>query len=133
MTPLGRAGPCGGVSLGIIGGPVGAILGGLAGAVGGWWAGKGLADLVTQKDDTHFRNDYEAYSTRFADLRYEDVRPAYIVGHLAGRNPDYAGKSFEEVEPDLQRSWTADAVTRHTEWPAVRTYARRAFERARNG
>src|SRR5438874_8242188 len=68
----GLLGGIGGVSLGIIGEPVGAILGGLAGAVGGWWAGKGLADLVTQKDDTHFRNDYEAYSTRFDDLRYED-------------------------------------------------------------
>ena len=64
---------------------------------------------------------------------YDNVRPAYQLGHLAGRNPDYASRSFDEVEPDLQRGWTSDVASRHGEWHSVRGYARDAFDRGRMG
>jgi hypothetical protein len=61
------------------------------------------------------------------------VRPAYQLGHLAGRNPDYAGRSFDEVESDLQRGWTGDVAARHGDWTSVRPYARGAYDRSRMG
>lgn len=62
---------------------------------------------------------------------YDDVRPAYQIGHLAGRNPDYQGRSFDEIEPDLQRGWTPDVSSRYGAWHEVRDYARSAYDRSR--
>ena len=120
-----------GMSVGAIGGQVGLLIGGIAGAVGGWWAGHGIAEAISNDDEADFRRDYESSPQRLADRRYEDVRPAYVAGHLAGRNPDYQGRSFEEVEPDLTGAWSPDFVRQYGAWPAVRGHARSAFERAR--
>jgi hypothetical protein len=119
------------MALGALGGPVGLLLGGLAGAIGGWWAGHGVAGAITSDDEEAFRRDFEGAPVRLADRSYHDVRPAYVAGHLAARNPDYADRSFEEVEPDLRRGWSADVARHCGEWPAMRRYARTAFDRAR--
>ena len=126
-------GGVGGMALGIAGGPVGLVLGAIAGALGGWWAGHGVADAFTDKDHEAYRAHYDASPDRAADRTYDQVTPAYALGHLAGRNPDYAGRSFEDVETDLRRGWTDDVAGRHGQWPAVRGYARAAFERVRQG
>jgi len=120
-----------GAALGAIGGPVGAVIGGLAGAIGGWWAGRGVADAITNDDDVAFRRNFESTPDRLSDRSYDDVRTSYVAGHLAARNPDYAGRSFENVEPDLRRGWNADLTKQGGEWPAVRRYARASFDRAR--
>jgi hypothetical protein len=122
-----------GLALGIAGGPVGAVVGAIAGALGGWWAGKGVADSFTDKDYAAYRAHYESSPDRMADRPYDQVTPAYVAGHLAGRNPDYAGRTFEELEPDLRRGWTDEVARKHGQWPAVRGYARAAFDRARRG
>jgi len=127
----GFLGAVAGMSVGAMGGPVGLVLGGLAGALGGWWAGREISDAITADDDADLRRHYAESPNRLADRRYEDVSAAYVAGHLAGRNPDYAGRSFEEVEPDLQRGWSAEVVKRYGEWPVVRGFARSAFDRAR--
>lgn len=127
----GFLGAVGGMAIGSIAGPVGTLIGGLAGAVGGWWAGREIADAITEKDDAAYRTLYDSSTERLADRTYDSVRPAFVVGHLAARNPDYSGRSFDEIEPDLQRVWTNDVVTSHGDWPAMRTYARTAFDRAR--
>jgi hypothetical protein len=122
-----------GMALGIVGGPVGLVVGAIAGALGGWWAGKGVADAFTDKDYEAYRAHYAASPDRLADRDYESVSAAYVAGHLAGRNPEYAGRSFDQIEPDLQRAWGDDVAQRHGQWPAARGYARVAFDRARNG
>ena len=124
-------GGVGGMALGIAGGPIGLAIGAIAGAVGGWWAGKGVADAFTEQDYAAYRVHYASSPDRLADRTYEHVTPAYVAGHLAGRNPDYAGRTFEQIEPDLQRGWTDDVAKKHGPWPAVRGYARAAFDRAR--
>jgi hypothetical protein len=124
-------GGVGGLAIGAAGGPVGMVVGAVAGAVGGWWAGKGVADAFTSKDDAAYRAHYEGSRDRLADRSYEQVAPAYVAGHLAGRNPDYVGRSFEQVEADLQCGWHGDVAKRCGDWPAVRGYARHAFDRAR--
>jgi hypothetical protein len=124
-----------GAALGSLGGPIGTIIGGIAGAVAGWWAGKAISEAathVTHDDEAFYRTHYESSANRLADRDYEDVRPAYQLGHLAGRNPEYQGRSFEEVEADLQRGWTSDVSARHGDWTQVRHYARDAYERGRS-
>lgn len=127
----GFLGAVAGMSLGAIGGPVGLVIGGIAGAVGGWWAGHGIAEAINNDDDDHFRRDYERSADRRADRAYESVRPAYVAGHLAGRNPDYRGRSFEEVEPDLAGAWSGEVVRQAGDWSSVRGHAHAAFRRAR--
>lgn len=119
-----------GAAIGSAVGPIGTVIGGLAGAVGGWWAGRTVAEATarfTAHDDTSYRQAYESRSDRLADRSYDDVRPAYQLGHIASENPDYNGKSFEAIEADLQRGWSNDLRARHGDWAAVRPYAEEAF------
>ena len=132
----GISGVLAGAALGSLGGPLGTIIGGLAGAVSGWWAGRAIAEAashITHDDDAAFRSHYERSPNRLADRPYDDVRPAYQLGHLASRNPDYANRNFDDVEGDLRRGWTDDVRSRHGEWESVRGYARDAYDRGRMG
>jgi hypothetical protein len=119
-----------GAAIGSMGGPIGTIIGGIAGAVGGWWAGRTVSEAAskfTDHDDNNYRQAYESRSDRLADRSYDDVRPAYQLGHLASENPDYNGKNFESIEADLQRGWSNDLRARHGDWAAVRPYAEEAY------
>jgi len=124
----GVAGAAAGAAIGSLAGPVGTAIGAIAGAVGGWWSGRAAADAASNIDDT----DDAYYRERFATTGrgdYETARPAYQLGHVAGQNPDYEGRSFEEIEPDLRRGWTGDVAASAGDWENVRDYARDAFER----
>jgi hypothetical protein len=130
----GAAAGAAGAAIGAMAGPVGMIVGGLAGIVGGWWAGKAAAESAhhyTPDDDRYYRDKYESSPTRIADRSFDDVRPAYQVGHLAGRNPDYKEREWEAVEPDLQRGWTNEVREQQGEWETARPFARDAFTRSR--
>ncbi len=119
-----------GAAIGSPAGPIGTIIGGIAGAVGGWWAGRTVSEAVgkfNNHDDNNYRQAYESRSDRLADRSYEDVRPAYQLGHLASENPDYGGRNFEAIESDLQRGWSNDLRARHGDWAAVRPYAEEAY------
>ena len=129
----GFLGAVGGMALGAVGGPIGLVLGGLAGALGGWWAGRGVSDALTEADMSAHRAQYESSPDHLADRSFESVSPAYAVGHLAARNPEYDGRTFDEIEAELERGWNSDPATtaRFGAWPAVRTFARAGYERAR--
>jgi phage tail tape-measure protein len=76
-----------------IAGPIGGVIGLLAGAAGGWWGGKELTESIEEVDreDNRFRRAHEhAGATR----PYEEIRHAYQLGYLAGRNPDYADATW---------------------------------------
>ena len=103
-------------------------------SVGGWWAERDVAASVRQvtfEDDVVYRAHYDFSPTRLADRSYEVVRPAYLIGHIAGTNPGYNGLNFESVERDLRTGWTDDIRAKHGEWDAVRVYAKEAFARKR--
>src|SRR5215211_3535314 len=74
---------------------------------------------LTQDDDNFYRSHYES-SNRLADRGFEDVRPAYHLGHVAAHNPDYANRSWNDVESDLQRGWNSDASQQYGDWSTVR-------------
>ncbi|MGQ0561933.1 MAG: hypothetical protein ACT443_08685 [Gemmatimonadota bacterium] len=116
---------------------VGSMIRTVAGAVGGWWSDRtpdeALASFGERQDETcrrHFEN-----SARRPAGTYETVRPLYQFGHLAGQNPDYQGRSFEDVEPDLRSAWTGDQARRYGAWSSVRDYINTGYmtRRSRGG
>ena len=128
----GVSGVVAGAAVGSAVGPIGTIIGGIAGAVGGWWAGRAVSEAThkfTTEDDSYYRERFENRPDRLADRSYDDVRPAYQLGHIASLNPDYNGRTFSDVEPDLQRGWGNDLRARHGDWSAVRPYAEEAYSR----
>lgn len=128
----GVSGAVAGAAIGTVGGPLGIIIGGIAGAVGGWWAGREIgetADGYSNVHDTQYRERFNAtpMEQRGRFRTYEEARPVYQLGYLASRNPEYAGRSFEEIEPDLQQGWDRDIEARFGAWSAVRDSVRTAF------
>ena len=131
----GIGGALAGAAIGSTIGPVGTVIGGIAGAVGGWWSGRAVTEAaasVTANDDEYYRGHYESSSRKLADRSYEDVRPAYHLGHVAARNPDYASKDWDDVSADLERGWTGDNARNHGEWSTLSNYAGAGFHRGRS-
>lgn len=125
----GIGGTLAGAALGVAAGPVGMILGGLAGAFGGWWAGEkaGRAAEDMDQHDGYYRSHYESH--RHPELAYDEARVGYGVGHVAGRNPDYAGRSFDQIENDLRRAWNLA----ERDYDTLRPYVRAGYERTMVG
>jgi hypothetical protein len=117
----GIGGTLAGAGLGSLAGPIGTVLGGIAGAVGGWWAGEkaGRAAEDMPKHEDYYRTQHRELGTTGVD--YDNARLGYGVGHVAGRNPDYRGRSFDDVEPDLRRGWTDQSRDFDTMKPFVKT------------
>lgn len=131
----GISGVIAGAAIGSLGGPIGTVIGGIAGAIGGWWTGRAISEAASNfshADDEEFRADYETRGAAVAstpDRSYERVRPAYQLGYLASRNPEYAGRPFEDIEGHLERGWTGNAETQGSDWGDMRDYARTAYVR----
>jgi hypothetical protein len=53
---------------------------------------------------------------------YDHARPLYQFGHMARQNPEYQGRAFHDVEPDLQRHWGTEQTQQHGPWPDVRGF-----------
>lgn len=128
----------------------GSMLGPAVQALGGWWtqpeANRAASSFDEDRDRT-CRTHFEATArgtaagagdgarvdatadTRSGTVRdYDSARPLYQFGHMAGQNPDYQGRSFRDVEPDLERAWEGEASTRYGSWPEVRGYVGFGFE-----
>ncbi|MDP9205747.1 MAG: hypothetical protein M3P12_09870 [Gemmatimonadota bacterium] len=129
----GVSGVLAGAAVGSVVGPVGTVIGGILGAMGGWWSGRAVAEAataVTTDDDGYYRSRFESTPGRRADLTYDQVKPAYYLGHVASRNPDYRNRSFDEIEGDLRRGWTSDS--KYGSWDDARGYASEGFTRGRS-
>jgi hypothetical protein len=127
----GATGAAAGVGLGALFGPAGMIVGGLAGAVGGWWAGREVAtaaDDFSDETDAHYRRLHEE---RHAErCSYDEARGFYRLGHVARRNPQYHGRSFSEIEPELRRGWRDDSAERFRAWDDARPFVSCGYEDA---
>lgn len=131
----GITGVLAGAAIGSAIGPIGTVIGGIAGAVGGWWAGRAAteaASKLTTADDEHFRTSYESSSSRLADRSYDDVRPAYQLGHVASQNPEYADRDWHSVQSDLQRGWTSEHSKKYGDWNSVNSFASEGYARGRS-
>ena len=125
----GIGGTLAGAAIGSAAGPIGTIIGGIAGAAGGWWAGEKAGRALEDMGDhePEYKKHYETNRTDATrNLSYDDARVGYSVGHMAGRNPDYKGRSFDEVETDLRTGWRDDG--RH-DYDSLRPFVRHGYER----
>lgn len=102
-------------------------------ALGGWWTGdeaERAVNTFTDNQDAVCRRHFESSSstTSGAADEYDRVRPAYGFGYVARHNPDYRGRSFDDVEPDLQTSWQRTGQDRTGEWRDVQERVRFGYE-----
>jgi len=131
----GLGGAVAGAATGVlVGGPIGAAIGAIAGAVGGWWVGHAsvVAGDWTDHDEAYYREHHQGFGGP-EDRTFEVSQPAYHLGHIASRNPDYRGLQFDEIEPHLRHGWTDDLRDRHGTWDSVRERVRAGYERPRRG
>jgi hypothetical protein len=108
------------------------VLGGIAVAAGGWWAGNKLYDVWSQmgtEEDQDCRVYYEAHPAR-TTVSYDQARTGYTLGYTAARNPDYTGRTFEDVEPHLRGGYTG---SRAGSYDTLRDFTRRGYERGSTG
>lgn len=101
-----------------------AFLGAAADLLGGWWSGpeaKKAAGSFGEREDRACRSHFEE-SAATGGSGYDRARPLYQFGHMAGQNPDYQGRSFDQVEAELERAWAQAGRERFGDWPQVRSY-----------
>jgi hypothetical protein len=129
----GTGGALAGAAIGaVVGGPVGAVVGGAIGAVAGGYAGKGAAEAVNPtEEDAYWREEYTSRSYVRKDTPYETYQPAYRYGWESASQPNYANRSFTDVEPDLERNWSTYRGPVTTPWRDVRDATRDSFDRVR--
>jgi hypothetical protein len=107
MTAGGGAGALAGGILGSIAGPGGMIVGAGLGAVAGIFAGRGVTEAIvnTDEEDRHWHATYHARPYVKQGSAYEQYRPAYRYGweNAAAHVPE--GRTFETLEPEMERHW----------------------------
>lgn len=104
------------------------VLGALALAGGAYWAGKKIFAAVQEMstdEEQDCRTYYESHPVR-ASVPYDQARTVYVVGYVAARNPEYAGRSYDDVEPHLRSGFTG---SRAGSYDALRDFSRRGYER----
>ncbi|HLP84092.1 MAG TPA: PA2169 family four-helix-bundle protein [Phycisphaerales bacterium] len=113
--------------VGAIGGPIGVAAGAAIGGVAGGLVGKSTAEAVNPTGEVEY------WKTEFANRPYarnaswDDFEPAYFAS--ASMYDTYWGKPFEEVEPELQRSWTKNRKNSRLEWIDARNASKDAWDR----
>lgn len=109
-------------------GPVGAIIGAAVGAVAGAVMARGAADPVTE--DRYWRENHATRPYALKDVGFDHYQPAYRAGvDTYNSNPS---RSFDDVEPELDRGWSRARGGSSLEWEHARPAARDAWERLSN-
>jgi hypothetical protein len=96
---------------------------------GGYWASKKLfsaAGELADTDEQDCRTYYDTHPVRSTGVPYSQARTVYVLGYVAGRNPDYAGRAYDDVEPHLRGGFTGKRAERYD---ALRDFGRRGYER----
>jgi hypothetical protein len=129
------AGAAAGIStlvFGPIGLVVGAIVGGAAGAAVGAVGTQAASDYYSAEYDDYYRGLWEDSPRRTADRTFDSARAGYQFGHVAAQHPEFAGRSFDDVEPELRRRWSDDLRAHGGDWEAVRPDVETAYGYARS-
>ena len=129
-TGLGAAagGAVAGAAAGAVGGPIGAMAGAAVGAVVGGLAGKGVAEgLNPTAEDTYWKDNYTKEPYYVEGRTYDDYAPAYRTGYEARTR--YAGRSYSDIESDLERDYYANRGNGRLEWEDARDATRAAWHR----
>jgi hypothetical protein len=110
--PIGTGvGSAGGAATGaavgaVVGGPIGAAVGGVVGAVVGGAAGHAAGEAVNPTvEREYWSKNFKTRPYYRSGKEYSEYEPAYRFGWESAGRKDLAGKKFDEVESELERSW----------------------------
>jgi hypothetical protein len=113
-----------------VGGPVGAAVGLAAGAIAGGLAGKGAAEAVNPTvEDAYWRENYSRETWADKSYTYDDYQPAFRSGYEGYSRYGTAGKSYDEVEPQLRSDWERNRGKSRLEWERAKAASRAAWHR----
>lgn len=116
-----------GAAIGSVAGPVGTAVGAVIGAVAGGLAGKGVAEAVNPTDEEAYWRENYATRPYASGATYDEYAPAYRYGwESRGR---YAGKRYEDVEPELERGWEDAKGNSQLTWERAKHATRDAWHR----
>ncbi|HEY0855784.1 MAG TPA: hypothetical protein VGE16_01925, partial [Albitalea sp.] len=105
--------------------------GAAVGALAGGLAGKGIAELVDPTaEDAYWRENYATRPYHDAAWSYDDYSPAYQYAY--NRYDEYAGRPFEEVEPELGRDWDRYRGESRLTWERAKEATRDSWDRLGN-
>ena len=96
---------------------------------GGYWASKKLfsaAAELSAEEERDCRTYYETHPVRSSGVPYSQARTVYVLGYVAGRNPEYAGRGYADVEPHLRGGYTGK---RAGSYDTLRDFGQRGYER----
>ena len=93
----------------------------------GGLAGKGAAEAIDPTVEDEYWYDYASRRYVASGSLYETYRPAYRYGWESYNR--YAGRPFDEVEPDLQRDWEQSERNATLTWDKARQATRDAWHR----
>lgn len=136
-TGLGAAagGIAGGIGTGALagsmGGPVGTVVGAVVGAVAGGLVGKGVAEAIDPTvEESYWRENYTDRPYVKQGASFDDYGPAYRHGVDAyGQSK---GRTFEQSETDLERSWERVKGGSRLSWDEARDASRDSWQRVSN-
>ena len=122
----------GAAAAGAAGAAIGSVVpgaGAVVGAVAGGLAGKGVAEAINPtEEDEYWSNEYRNRPYYRPGSDYEEYAPAYRHGYTAASQ--YQGKSWDEMETNLERDWDNSRGQSKMDWDRARQPARDAWDRA---
>jgi phage tail tape-measure protein len=124
------AGAAAGAAGGAVAGPAGAVAGAVIGGLAGGLAGHSIAESIDPTvEDAYWRENYKSrpYFDASTNYDYNEYQPAYRHGWESRSR--YADKTFDEVEPHLQRDWESAKAHSRLSWEHAKHAARDAWDR----
>lgn len=130
-TGIGAAagGAATGAAVGSVAGPVGTAAGIAAGAVVGGLAGKGIAEAIDPTVEDVYWREHHSRQWFARNRGYDDFRGAYRTGYEGYGRYGKQGRSFDDVEIDLQRDYERNRGTSKLAWNDARDAARAAWHK----
>ena len=121
-------GAAAGAATGTVAGPVGTVVGAAIGAVVGGLAGKGIAESIDPTaEDRYWRDNYTTRPYVSSGSSYDDYGPAYSYG--VNSYSTYAGRDWDDVEPELSSRWNTMRGTSSLEWDRAKHATKDAWNR----
>lgn len=122
-------GAAAGAAAGAFGGPLGAAVGAVVGAVAGGFGGKAVAESIDPTTEEAFwRETYPSRPYYDSQTTYDEYAPAYRQGWESRER--FKGRRFDEIEPELGRTWTNARSSSKLTWMQAKHAARDAYDRA---
>jgi hypothetical protein len=79
----------------------------------------------------HFDERRKTWKGDRAKWTFDEAEPGYRTGWEAGYDARYAGRTFEEVEPELRTTYRNRWAGGRDRWEELREEIREAYNRAR--